>query len=203
MQITISNSERAPFFKGAEGEYVMRDQFFHHKVRFGWQDGAPESGPDHPEEEFADEMQRKFQHVFRHAMHHGCGPEFSIPSGRGHSSHYLLPALLLCLKRGEAHGYKLLNDLEEFGLSFDLVDASMIYRTLRQLEKDGLVTSHPGEQSMGPQRRIYTVTAEGESYLEMWIEELKRNRRQLDLFLQAYEALKNKPAPPAGESAAG
>jgi DNA-binding PadR family transcriptional regulator len=57
---------------------------------------------------------------------------------------------------------------EEFG--FEPINPGSVYRTLRQMEKEGLCeseweTSHSSNNG-GPPRRVYKITDEGEAYLE-------------------------------------
>jgi PadR family transcriptional regulator PadR len=100
---------------------------------------------------------------------------------------FLQPCLLLMLHRGDAHGYSLLNGLDEFGLNPDAHDPSMIYRVLRDMEDLGWIESYEGEESQGPQRRVYRLTQEGNRHLAIWVDDLRRAKREIDLLLQAYE----------------
>ncbi len=100
---------------------------------------------------------------------------------------FLQPCLLLMLRRNDAHGYNLLNGLEEFGLNPEALDSSMIYRALREMEAWGWVESYEGERSRGPQRRVYRLTEEGEHHLAIWIDDLQRGKREIELLLEAYK----------------
>jgi PadR family transcriptional regulator PadR len=100
---------------------------------------------------------------------------------------FLQPCLLLMLHRGDAHGYNLLNGLSEFGLNPEAHDPSMIYRALREMEETGWVTSYEGEESLGPQRRVYRLTEEGQGHLDTWVEDLRRAKREIELLIEAYE----------------
>jgi poly-beta-hydroxybutyrate-responsive repressor len=101
---------------------------------------------------------------------------------------FLQPCLLVMLHRGEDHGYNLLNGLDEFGFKPGSKDPSLIYRALRELEEDGMVNSEwDPDRSLGPQRRVYQITPEGEAYLAVWVNDLRRTRREIDALLQAYE----------------
>jgi poly-beta-hydroxybutyrate-responsive repressor len=100
---------------------------------------------------------------------------------------FLQPCLLVMLHRGEAHGYSLLNGLDEFGFNLDRLDPSLVYRALREMEAVGLVTSEWGEESQGPQRRVYRITQEGEQYLAQWVADLRRTRQEIDYLLATYE----------------
>jgi len=106
---------------------------------------------------------------------------------------FLRPALLFMLARENLHGYSLLDGLGEFGFNPDRVDPSLIYRTLKQMEECGWVTSRLGEESLGPQRRIYQISPEGEEYLAELVDGLRRRRDEIDSLIQAYnQELKKK-----------
>jgi poly-beta-hydroxybutyrate-responsive repressor len=102
---------------------------------------------------------------------------------------FLQPCLLLLLKRGEAHGYALLAELEHFGFNLDRLDPSLVYRALRDMEQDGWIRSRWDEESQGPPRRIYILDELGEEHLEAWIEDLRRTQREIHRLLNAYEEL--------------
>jgi DNA-binding PadR family transcriptional regulator len=101
---------------------------------------------------------------------------------------FLQPCVIVMLHRGEAHGYSLLNGLDEFGFKPNRKDPSQIYRALRAMEDNGLVASQwNNDSSLGPQRRVYQITPEGEEYLSDWITDLRRTRKEIDALLSAYE----------------
>ncbi len=101
---------------------------------------------------------------------------------------FLQPCLLVLLRRDQAHGYSLLDDLAEFGFDPEFLDPSLVYRALREMESLGLVTSEWSDESLGPQRRVYRVTPAGEEYLAQWIADLRQTRREIDALLAAYDA---------------
>jgi poly-beta-hydroxybutyrate-responsive repressor len=97
----------------------------------------------------------------------------------------LEPVLLLRLHRGSAHGYSLLDGLEEYGL--DGLDSSMVYRVLRDMEGLEWVTSTwDEEQTQGPPRRIYQLSALGNAVLAQWAKDLEQSKSRIELFLRAY-----------------
>jgi len=117
-----------------------------------------------------------------------------MPGGRGRGRRrrqrvmsFLQPCLLLMLARGEAHGYSLLDGIDEFGFNRDRFDPSLVYRALRDMEEDGWVSSRWGEESQGPKRRVYQISPEGEAHLSEWITDLRRTRIEIDALLTAYE----------------
>ena len=103
---------------------------------------------------------------------------------------FLQPCLLVMLHEGSAHGYSLLSGLEAFGFDLEQMDPSLVYRALRVMEADGLVGSTWGDESLGPQRRVYHITGMGEQYLAQWIADLRRTRQEIDKVLAAYERVK-------------
>lgn len=114
------------------------------------------------------------------------------PRGRGRKRRrrvmsFLHPCLLVMLHRGSAHGYSLLNGLDEFGFNLDRLDPSLVYRALREMEGTNLVTSEWEDESLGPQRRVYRITEEGESALTQWVTDLRRTRQDIDCLLAAYD----------------
>lgn len=109
---------------------------------------------------------------------------------------FIQPCLLVMLHRGDAHGYSLLNGLGEFGFDLSELDPSLVYRALREMEGAGLVTSEWADESLGPQRRVYHITPQGEAYLAEWAADLRRTQRQIDQLLAAYEQVA-RPRPAA------
>jgi PadR family transcriptional regulator PadR len=100
---------------------------------------------------------------------------------------FLQPCLLVMLHQEDTHGYNLLSGLERFGFKAGQYDPSLIYRALREMEEIGLVISEWDSDSLGPQRRVYQITPEGEKYLENWVADLKRTRAEIDALIKAYE----------------
>lgn len=115
-----------------------------------------------------------------------CGP----PAGR--MLGFIQPWLLLLLSKEPAHGYQLLHKLDQ---NEDIrgIDPGFLYRTLRQFEEDGLVTSSWDMEGPGPARRVYRITPEGMEYLHAWIAHIGSTRERLDRFLKACESL-SKPS---------
>lgn len=99
---------------------------------------------------------------------------------------FLEPCLLLLLHGGESHGYELLDNLGRFGFREDPADSSTIYRILRSLEERGFITSRWAEGDSGPSRRVYSLSPDGDGYLEMWVKELENTDRILHCFFNEY-----------------
>ncbi len=107
---------------------------------------------------------------------------------------FMVPCLLVMLHREPAHGYSLLNGLDEFGFHVAALDPSLVYRTLRDMEAAGLVESEWGDESLGPQRRNYAITSLGSKHLDQWVTDLRRTQNEIGKLLAAYEKILEKPA---------
>jgi PadR family transcriptional regulator PadR len=100
---------------------------------------------------------------------------------------FMEPCLLLLLHRGSSHGYSLQDELKEFGFAEPAVDPSVVYRALREMEEQGLLTSTWDTEGSGPPRRVYRLTAQGDQYLARWVADLRETDRVLHSFFDAYD----------------
>jgi poly-beta-hydroxybutyrate-responsive repressor len=105
----------------------------------------------------------------------------------GQPKNFARPCLLLLLAEEPAHGYELIDRLRPFG--FEISDPAGVYKTLRQMEQDGLATSQWELSSRGPARRVYSLSSDGLDLLEAWAHTLEENRRILTSYLDRYRAL--------------
>lgn len=116
--------------------------------------------------------------------------------GRGRRGHrkmfFLQSCLLVLLHREPGYGYSLMDGLQEFGFQPDQMDISIIYRALRDLQANDLVSDSWDDNSLGPQRRVYTITSQGEEVLASWINNLRQRRKDIEKLEAAYEAVKSK-----------
>lgn len=100
---------------------------------------------------------------------------------------YLRTCILLLLTEGSAHGYTILSELPARGLGH--VDAGGLYRALRAMEDEGLVTSHWEHQHTGPARRVYAITEQGEQWLPVGANAARDMRRRLSRLLRHYSGV--------------
>ena len=121
-----------------------------------------------------------------------------MPGGRGRGRggrrrmFFLQSCLLVLLHREPGYGYSLMDGLSEFGFQPDQMDISIIYRALRDMQANNLVSDSWDDNSLGPQRRVYTITPQGESALAGWIENLRQRRKEIEALEAAYDAVKSK-----------
>ena len=121
-----------------------------------------------------------------------------MPGGRGRGRggrrrmFFLQSCLLVLLHREPGYGYSLMDGLSEFGFQPDQMDISIIYRALRDMQANNLVSDSWDDNSLGPQRRVYTITSQGEQALAGWIENLRQRRKEIEALEAAYDAVKSK-----------
>ena len=96
----------------------------------------------------------------------------------------MIPALLLSLRGWNLHGYKLIQELTQFG--FSSIDQGNVYRTLRKLEKENMVKSEWDMSTGGPAKRIYSLTDAGEAYLQTCTDSLAQYQSILNRFFSMY-----------------
>jgi len=91
------------------------------------------------------------------------------------------PALLLLLRERPAHGAELLERLPEL-TGDQRVEMGNLYRLLRALEEEGLVTS---ERSDG--KRTYAIADAGLRLLDDWVAALRHAQSRTEHFIERYE----------------
>lgn len=91
--------------------------------------------------------------------------------------------LLLLLDRGPTYGYELCRELNAVSIG---IDSSALYRTLRRLEGERLVSSRWTSSSRGPRRRSYVITLKGRRRLDELAEIIRSARDVHDSFLEAH-----------------
>jgi PadR family transcriptional regulator PadR len=98
----------------------------------------------------------------------------------------LAPFVLLSVSLQRAHGYVIEDYLRALGLFG--ITMSTLYRTLRQMEKDGFVESTWEPGPTGPARRVYTITDAGLAWLDSSASMLNAYRETIDRFFGLYGA---------------
>lgn len=99
----------------------------------------------------------------------------------------LASSLLAFLRNWPAYGYQLVRELSNAGLP--AFDSATVYRTLRQLERSGFVSSFWDTSESGPARRMYSLTKAGDAFLNLWLDVLSHYQNILQSALNSYENL--------------
>jgi poly-beta-hydroxybutyrate-responsive repressor len=102
----------------------------------------------------------------------------------GPPRNWLVPYLLLILRDWSSYGFDMLERLQAFG--FAAMNPGSLYRILRQMEKDGMVSSIWDTSNTGPARRMYTLTEAGEEYLKVWARSLQQYQDMTNAWLRLY-----------------
>ncbi len=95
-----------------------------------------------------------------------------------------IPVILSMLRGWNSYGYELMEKMSTFGLN--AMNPGTFYRTLRQMEKDGIVSSSWDTSEAGPARRVYSITDAGEAYLKLWTESLNQYQKMMNTFFDLY-----------------
>ena len=94
-------------------------------------------------------------------------------SGKG-LGRLLQPAIMTLLAQEPLHGYRIVQRLKQMAMFKDRPpDSTGVYRLLKSMEEDGIVTSAWDLADSGPARRQYKVTKAGMACLAKWQETLE------------------------------
>lgn len=85
------------------------------------------------------------------------------------------------------HGYEILDLLPDIAREERRVDLGNLYRLLRSLEEEGIVSSEWDEGLSGPAKRTYRLTDSGRELLARWAAALGEARDVITAFIDRYE----------------
>ncbi|HKL56938.1 MAG TPA: PadR family transcriptional regulator [Sphaerochaeta sp.] len=102
---------------------------------------------------------------------------------------FLEICLLLLLFEKEGYGYGLIEQLGQFGFKAEELNIGSLYRSLRKLEEQNLVSSLWEDASTGPKRRVYTITERGKEELHNWIPILKQRKSRIEHLIDMYDKI--------------
>ena len=105
---------------------------------------------------------------------------------RARVERFVEPSILLLLRERPLHGYELIERLPELA-GEGRIDVGNLYRLLRALEAEGLVSSEWSAELPGPAKRTYELTPEGRRLLDRWAEALQQAQGDVQSFLERYE----------------
>ena len=105
---------------------------------------------------------------------------------RARVERFVEPSLLLLLRERPLHGYELIERLPEVA-GEGRIDVGNLYRLLRSLEAEGLVSSEWSAELPGPAKRTYELTDEGRLLLDRWAEALRQAQTDVQGFLDRYD----------------
>jgi PadR family transcriptional regulator PadR len=117
----------------------------------------------------------------------GKTPKRSHQPGSKKAERYIQSSILMALKIKSSYGYELIKGISQFGFVEGQAPPGMIYRHLRDLEENGLVSSEWQTEGAGPAKRVYHLTQEGSDVLDYWIGYMKNQAEKLLNFIQIYQ----------------
>ena len=109
-------------------------------------------------------------------------PNYPMTDVRSRS--WYIPVILLLLREWNSYGYELMEKLAAFGLQ--AMNPGTFYRTLRQMDQEGMVSSTWDISAAGPARRVYSITQVGETYLKCWAQSLGQYQKIMNTFFDLY-----------------
>lgn len=106
---------------------------------------------------------------------------------------FVHPAILAVLAQESLHGYLILERLAAEPMFRDQrPDPAGVYRMLKDMEQEELVTCTWDLQSSGPARRQYTITERGIACLRKWLETITNYQDSISILLEAIKNALNK-----------
>ena len=112
-----------------------------------------------------------------------------------HIERFVEPTLLLLLSERPRHGYELGHEIARLAGDHTSVDIGNLYRVLRGLEFEGLITSQWIPQPTGPPRRTYDLSPAGARVLATWAGAMEETQATLATFLTRYHAARRTTGP--------
>jgi DNA-binding PadR family transcriptional regulator len=102
----------------------------------------------------------------------------------------LRPAILtiLCDRTEGLHGYAVEQELQTLKFFRDQPpDYTGLYRLLKRMEVEGLLSSTQSDSHTGPSKRVYWLTGRGRMCLSRWINSLREYQERLEDLLTCAE----------------
>jgi len=100
---------------------------------------------------------------------------------------WLVPLLIMSMLEGNAYGGQIKRRVEELG--YGPSRPGTMYRTLRIMEKEGLVVSDGEDAEVLLSRWRFEPTEAGEAYLEFWAHSLAQYKEDTERFLRIHESI--------------
>lgn len=93
--------------------------------------------------------------------------------------------ILLAIATEATHGLGVLNKINE-EVPNNRLDTAVIYRTLKEFESLGYITSDWMDSDAGPKKKIYTITESGKEKLEEFRSDIEKSLNNLQQFIRMH-----------------
>jgi poly-beta-hydroxybutyrate-responsive repressor len=97
---------------------------------------------------------------------------------------WMAPFLLICLQERDHHSHELARKVIDAG--FEPTHPEEMYRTLQQMDNEGVLVSEDDGFDRELSRRRYSITESGDAYLEYLADALMQYGENIDLFFRVY-----------------
>jgi poly-beta-hydroxybutyrate-responsive repressor len=97
---------------------------------------------------------------------------------------WMAPFLLIYLQERDRHSHELARKVIDSG--FEATHPEEVYRTLQQMENEGVLVSEDDGFDRELSRRRYSITESGDAYLEYLADALTQYGEKIDLFFRVY-----------------
>ncbi|MGX6978618.1 PadR family transcriptional regulator [Vagococcus elongatus] len=93
------------------------------------------------------------------------------------------PIILSILTDGDSYGYEISKKIREMSEGKYIIKETTLYSAFARLQKNGLITSYPGDETFGKKRTYYKITAKGLEFLIEKREEWEVTQEVVKIFL--------------------
>jgi len=98
--------------------------------------------------------------------------------------------ILILLVEEKACGMDILKKMDQL-IPGNRNDSAIVYRSLKTLEKEGMVTFEWHTPETGPAKKNYTITEKGLEALETYRGDVDQRIKILNFFMDSYDRLKS------------
>ena len=102
---------------------------------------------------------------------------------RGHLDSIILRLIM----EKDRYGYEISKEISRRTEDRFQIKEATLYAVFQRLEKKELIRSYEGDVSLGSRRRYYTITNLGRAYFHEEVEEWRRTKEIIDIFMETEE----------------
>lgn len=92
--------------------------------------------------------------------------------------------ILYLLWQQDSYGYALSKQINEVSKEKYTIKETTLYSAFARLEKDGYITSYPGDETRGRKRTYYKITESGKAYYKEKCQEWKLTKKVVEEFIR-------------------
>ena len=106
---------------------------------------------------------------------------------RGHLESIILRLIL----EKDRYGYEISKEISSRTSGRFQIKEATLYAVFQRLQKKEVIRSYEGDVSLGSKRRYYTITPLGRAYFKEEVEEWRRTKEIIDIFLKTEDNYEN------------